>query len=285
MRPYIPSADLPLLLDHLRAGGRLAYYGVGDLAWRLQYELRDAPLEKCVLVSEQGWIILTPRWQSLDVYLRPEIDPTPWVAEAENRLRELVPPAMNIRTQHVLDTETALISALEAAGFTRNDNVGLVMHCELPTSLPAPTLTEGFFPRTMHTQPDAERWGAACAIAFDIPEKVSYHLVMASPLYDPRLDVVVIDPEGEVAAFATGWFDPVTRLAQVEPVGTRPQYQRMGLGKVALWGVLKRLAEQGATSAMLHTRLSNTRAQFLYTSMGFRETMKVYRYEKSGLPA
>ena len=61
-----------------------------------------------------------------------------------------------------------------------------------------------------------------------------YRNIQTAPLYRRDLDLVAVAPDGAVAAFATIWFDDVTRSAYFEPVGTVPSHQRRGLGKAIL---------------------------------------------------
>ena len=48
-------------------------------------------------------------------------------------------------------------------------------------------------------------------------------------LYDPELDLAVIAPNGDVAAYALFWNDFVTAVGMVEPMRTEDAYQRLGL--------------------------------------------------------
>jgi len=76
-----------------------------------------------------------------------------------------------------------------------------------------------------------------------------YRNIQTAPLYRRDLDLVVIAPDGAIAAFCTIWFDDVTRSAYFEPVATVPAHQRRGLGKALLTEGLHRLQRMGATTA------------------------------------
>ncbi len=62
---------------------------------------------------------------------------------------------------------------------------------------------------------------------------------------------MVISPEGATAAFATLWFDDVTRSAYIAPVATVPEHQRKGLAKAMLAEGLRRLKRMGATRVLV----------------------------------
>ena len=65
-------------------------------------------------------------------------------------------------------------------------------------------------------------------------------------LYDPELDLAVIAPNGDVAAYALFWNDFVTAAGMVEPMRTEDAYQRLGLARVLLAAGCDRLAARGA---------------------------------------
>jgi len=96
-----------------------------------------------------------------------------------------------------------------------------------------------------------------------------YRNVQRAPLYRRDLDLVAVAPNGEHAAFATLWFDDVTRTAAFEPVGTHPDHQRKGLGKALMAEGLRRVRDLGATLCTVGSY--SERAGNLYAAMGFTE--------------
>jgi len=77
-----------------------------------------------------------------------------------------------------------------------------------------------------------------------------YQNIQSAPLYHPDLDLVAIAPSGEVAAFATIWYDDMTRCGYFEPVGSTPDHQRCGLARSLLYEGMRRLKRLGATQVM-----------------------------------
>ena len=109
----------------------------------------------------------------------------------------------------------------------------------------------------------------------------SYRNVMRSAGYRPELDVVAVDSDGSLAAFALCWADPVTKVGLFEPIGTHPAYRRLGLARSVMVEALKRLKAAGMESAWVYTESPNMPAQRLYASLGFKITAKQYDYIKS----
>ncbi len=94
------------------------------------------------------------------------------------------------------------------------------------------------------------------------------HSAMHAPMYRRDLDIVAEAPSGEIAAFATVWFDDVTRTTYYEPVGTMPEHQRCGLAKAAIAEGMRRSKEIGALYATVGGGgESNPPAESLYAGM------------------
>ncbi|HSQ28101.1 MAG TPA: GNAT family N-acetyltransferase [Anaerolineales bacterium] len=78
-----------------------------------------------------------------------------------------------------------------------------------------------------------------------------YRNIQTAPSYRRDLDLVAVTSDGEIAAFATIWFDDVTRSAYFEPVATVPVHRKRGLGKALLTEGLRRLQRMGALYAFV----------------------------------
>jgi len=78
-----------------------------------------------------------------------------------------------------------------------------------------------------------------------------YRNIQTAPLYRRDLDLVAVSPDGAIGAFATFWFDDVTRSALVEPVATVPAHRRLGLARAVLTEGLRRVQRMGADLAQV----------------------------------
>lgn len=72
-----------------------------------------------------------------------------------------------------------------------------------------------------------------------------------SPGYNLDWDLAVIAPDGRHAAFALAWPEPAVSMAEIDPVGAQPDFQRMGLGKAVLAELFRRLAAAGIRRAYI----------------------------------
>ena len=98
-------------------------------------------------------------------------------------------------------------------------------------------------------------------------------------LYDPRLDLAVLAPDGSVAGYALCWSDPVTGVGLVEPVRVEDAHAGRGIGYAMISAGLDRLARAGA--ARLKIGWESARAGELYTRLGFVTTDTLTTYRRS----
>jgi ribosomal protein S18 acetylase RimI-like enzyme len=109
----------------------------------------------------------------------------------------------------------------------------------------------------------------------------SYRDVQAAWPYRSDLDCVVEAPDGRLAAYCLAWLDEDNRAGELEPVGTHPDFRRLGLGSAVCRFALRRLEEEGATQAMVYAVADdpeNPGPKALYESIGFVETSRFLRY-------
>lgn len=88
-------------------------------------------------------------------------------------------------------------------------------------------------------------------------------------MYRPGLDLLVLAPDGDVAAYALFWFDPVSATGLVAPMRTDDSHQRRGLARHLLAAGIERLVQAGARSVKLCYRPDNVAAQTLYCGASF----------------
>jgi len=146
-----------------------------------------------------------------------------------------------------------------------------------PPELPA--LPDGFRFRTVDEDDLAER----VAVHRDVwaPSRVtesSYRNVMREWPYRASLDCVVEAPDGRFAAYVLAWPDDENRTGLFEPVGTREEFRRRGLGAAVCTFALRRLYEQGLRCAVVVCE--SDAACALYESVGFDRTLTLVGYAR-----
>lgn len=103
----------------------------------------------------------------------------------------------------------------------------------------------------------------------------------SASFYKAELDLVAVDPNGRFAAFVTVRLDPVSRIAELEPVGTHPDYRKLGLAKAVILEGLKRLQKYNPSLICIQGAAQTEAANRLYESLGFTEKVGVYIWQKT----
>ena len=171
---------------------------------------------------------------------------------------------------------------LQEQGYTRTDDY-LTFHTYTLTELPpARPLPEGYTIRHVQGETDLEPRVAAHRSAFH-PSRMTvekHRAVMASPTYRPELDLMVVAPDGTVAACTIVWFDEVNRMGIFEPVACHKEYQRRGLASAVMVEGLRRLSALGAQVAHVNSWRDDSSGAMLYRALGFTATGRIFAWEK-----
>lgn len=144
-----------------------------------------------------------------------------------------------------------------------------------------PVLSDGYRIRGLHGPDEIAARVELHRRAFPASRLTStkYERVLEVPHYRFEDDLVVEAPDGSLAAFALGWWDPVGHVAEFEPVGTDPDQRRHGLARALLAHGLRRFFDLGATTVQVYSEASSAPAEALYEAVGFRRRAFHQRYE------
>lgn len=93
------------------------------------------------------------------------------------------------------------------------------------------------------------------------------------PGYDPELDLIVEDADGQPLAFCVCWA-PVGQPAELGTIGVRPDQQGRGLGRQVARAALARLAERQAKEVKLSTSSTNAAMLAVARKEGFSEVRR-----------
>jgi ribosomal protein S18 acetylase RimI-like enzyme len=173
----------------------------------------------------------------------------------------------------VWEDDRELLSALRPRGYEPSGTYGHELIYELVDATPEPSLPDGFSMRWLEPNLDQAyvelhraAWSTWAPSSYDREMHAS---VTSMPDFERELVPVVAAPDGTLAAYCIAWFDPQTQTVEIEPLGTRPEFRRLGLARAIVHEVLKRSAERGAKTVMVWSVSKNPEARRLYESAGF----------------
>lgn len=300
-RPYTGQTDLHRMMRLLSAGQRALprYYYVhpGDLNWWVYYNPSDIPVtEKATLWEDDNgelvaWIYASPEWSDFDYFVAPAYRATDTESAildwAEKTLQAYGYKHDEGKNKHrriatfAVEGENDRIALLSARGYQPEPFLTAFTRSINP-NVARPTLPEGYtFLDTMSEQWVEQRADVHRSAFVNSRMTADYYRqFMRAPLYDPALDTVIVGPDGRLAAFAMVWVDDTTGIGSFEPVGTRAEWQRRGLGRAAMQEGLRRMAIRGMHTAQVLTHSDNASNLAFYQSCGFQITHQIRRFCK-----
>lgn len=266
-------AWLPQRFDYWRFFG-MPVLGDGALETDVFLWETDGGELAAVLNSEsRGWAYLQVDPRHRTPALEDEM-----VAVAEERLRTIGKssgrPVLLVSAQ---DADAVRKDVLTRRGYERlGDWQEMPRVRDLSQPIPDVPVPAGYRIRAIEpTESDARRRNEASWRAFHPDEPAdagfvvsSYRHIECEPLYRRDLDLVAESHEGEIASFATVWYDDALRVCTFEPVGTAPEHQKKGLAKAVIAEGMRRARAMGAQTASVGGGgASNPPADKLYAAM------------------
>ncbi len=299
-RMYASADDLQLMKDLLRDAKReYPYSGIhtGELDWWAFYDTSGVTLQDKVRLWFDDDQLVAWTWSRVnrndyDMFVYPayrgaeqqEVVLTQTIDALSARLRQQ--PRKDNSTPHITgyadEDDTAHIALLERLDFSRSEFL-INFSQDIRGILPAHILLDGFTFLDRIRPEDAERRALAHKDAFQPHSKMTpdnYRAFMKAPGYDPELDVAVAAPDGSIVSFAMGWIDADNKLSVFEPVGTRHEFHRRGLGKATLLEGLRRLQVQGVETALVSCHADKPGNVIFYQSAGFQICNRVLAFKK-----
>lgn len=288
-RSYTGPADLQLMIDltqTLRAAGQRVY----PIATDLYEELAEVEAQVTARLweNDRGELIgfaYVSRYQNLvDVF-----DARAYTPALESELIAWVVSAVQRRNQEKGETQTldassleddwARLAFLERAGFERQEETSLLLARPIAAPLPLPQLPPGFTIRPMGGEAEVEAYVALHQAAFGTENMtVEYRrTIMSAPDYLPELDLVAVAPNGDLAAFCVCQIFPDDnpraggqKEGWTDPVGTHPNYQRLGLARALILTGMGLLKARGIDTVVLGTSSKNIAMQRTAEALGFQ---------------
>jgi GNAT superfamily N-acetyltransferase len=234
------------LLQRARvADAEAGVWEAADLQWWWRMPRRSDVIEQLFWIDDErpvAGVVLTEwgrAWQC-DAIVVPGVSTVPLTAVWARAVEAI--DDLGLEAVEVLAREDGLelLGLLADTGFVADGDRSAITWMNAEDRPEVAALPEGFV--LVDRAQDASR---PHPMRPRIGEEVEVRLRQCS-LYDPALDLAVEAADGQVAAYALFWFDPVTEVGLVEPMRVEDAYHRRGLARAMLTAGLDRLAERGA---------------------------------------
>jgi mycothiol synthase len=295
MRPFMGETDIQrmIALAHERPADQVHLV---DLPYRLSSWALDSPENIGLWENDRdqlvAWAVLqTPFWM-IDAVWRDDDLGSQVLAWVEERARQIAgkPNGHPMWFTPARDDHHNRIALLKDAGFRSLEhdpvNPWTQLYLAQPASaIPSVSLPDGFVIRPLGGESEVAAYVLLHRAAFGSESMTAAWRTrtLRQSGYDPDLDLVVIAPDGQLAAFCICWFTehgPDGRPAgQVEPMGVHPEFRRLGLGRALICENLRRLQMRGAATIIVEPDDTPEATVAFYQSVGFAgdHTILVFR--------
>ncbi len=259
-------------------------YHIGDLAWgRFQHPYFEHKWETAIW--EKDGKVLAWGWVELPDYLNFLVHP-----DYLKLTNEIIKWFEDIATEtkltiNVHNTDVQFIEILLQNGCELLHNQPFFLHMVHDLkNIAKPHLPEGFNVRPISGLMDLNKRVDIHSIVWN-PSKVteeSYRNIMMTYPYQNILDWVVELSDGEFVSYCLAWLDSKNSVGLLEPVGTHPDFHRLGLSRAVCLHALQELKNQGATSAFVNPRGDKAYPipAKLYGSLGFKSIANTKTFNK-----
>ncbi len=177
---------------------------------------------------------------------------------------------------------TARITFLKRYGFQPTGDTNVAMVRDLSKPIPEPNLPPGFTIRPLAGIGEAEAVAMMHRAAFgtDYMTTENRLAIMNTSEYELSLDLVVVAPDGTIAANCICSANEQEKIGATDPLATHPRYQGQGLARALLARGMQLLKERGMSSAHFTTSGDNLAMQKAGASVGFTVEHKTIWFSK-----
>jgi GNAT superfamily N-acetyltransferase len=204
------------------------------------------------------------------------------LAWCEARAQESAEPAMFVSVAQDDDDLRDLVSQ---RGYEPTERHGYELVNELSAEPASPELPRGFELISL-TPALADAHVALHRAAWSRPNAPStydrrqHDAVTAMPDFRYDLVPIVRAADGTLAAYCMSWWDARSASVEIEPLGTHPDYRRMGLARAIVREVARRAWALHAQYVLVWGGTTNAEAKALYLSAGLhsRRVLRDYRF-------
>ncbi len=100
----------------------------------------------------------------------------------------------------------------------------------------------------------------------------------SAPGYSLDRKLLVLSPEGRLAAYSLFWLYADYRAAEIDPIGTHPDHRQRGLARALVLASFKRMRESGMRFAYIASETNDPVVSHLYASLQPIETYQGYKW-------
>lgn len=165
---------------------------------------------------------------------------------------------------------------LKKNGYQKEEIAGYIRVRPLDSPIPEFSCPKGFIIRNIEDPSDFTQLAALIRLIFGHGEWFNTGIleeIADSSFYKKELDLVAVEPNGNIVSFCTFRMDPASKITNLEPMGTHPDYRRLGLAKTLITEGLKRTMMFEPSIFYIGGAANTPAANQLYETTGYTEKL------------
>lgn len=184
-----------------------------------------------------------------------------------------------MREIEILQGNRFLTDLIQSRGYTRSSDWMVLREKPLAnTPLEPVKLPEGYSIQILHESEWDSYFEAVHAVFNMMDTHEAFASIQRSPSNVHDLHLNVVNEQNQITAFCSVWLDHDNNVAEFEPVGTLPQFQKQGLAAALMAYACNRLREMGCAQANVASWSESVGANKLYSACGFVEQDRLYSW-------
>ncbi|MFW9913540.1 MAG: GNAT family N-acetyltransferase [Candidatus Thorarchaeota archaeon] len=259
---------IPSTLENVKYGpGGTEYLDEEDEYLRIWEAADEEKIIALTLTKPSGecWLSIHPQYMSEFKGI------VQWM---EDRFREMnEEESKELKMALVVDDDDEeRIALVKELGFWKDESYGDKQVRPPDAPVPDYSLPKGYTIRHAVVEEDHVKYREVQKAVFRHVKDMSKSqllLYSRASFYKEDLDIVAVDPEGNFAAFCTVRMDPLSGIAELEPVGTHPDHRKLGLGRAVICEGLRRVERYDPSAMVIIGAAPSEGARRLYESVGF----------------
>ncbi|MBV7328238.1 GNAT family N-acetyltransferase [Chloroflexi bacterium TSY] len=308
IRPYKDASDLDAMIEIIRARARERvddFPGIEDLQ---MWTADPDPARQITLWQQKsdeivGYTIVDTSYHSVwfevkDGFADADLEKQmlawgeKWIQDAraasqQDRITTTQVEPLTVRVS-CRDDFFERVFLLEQSGFTADTEYTVHLERSLSEPIADPVLPSGYSIRHVEGEHEVDALVVLHRAAFGTENMTAEgrRSWMLAPDYDPELDLVVVAPDGSLAAYCFAHISHADneltgqKVGWTDPVACHPDHQRKGLARALLLRGIALLRDRGMERAALGTWSENEAMWNAAESVGFEVSAKTIFYYK-----
>lgn len=184
-----------------------------------------------------------------------------------------------MREVEILQGNTLLMDLVQSRGYSCSSDFMVLREKPLANTPPETVnLLPGYSIRILQESEWDCYFEAVHALFNMMDTHEAFASIRQTPSNVDELHLNVLNEQNQIAAFCSVWLDRENNVAEFEPVGTLPAFQKQGLAAALIAYACNRLREMSCPQANVASWSESVGANKLYSACGFMEQDRLYSW-------